>query len=268
MFDEMIGKNKKIQDLITEIANKTLGITPEQIAKAREMYRDDPRSLDEIRAELEKLSAKITDETIKRKEMYEKMFGANESKTDKKEFVSTSDTVQDNNTQSPDQAESNQNEQPDGNEPAAPEDLQETVNESSDTSDKPQSDLTDDEYYKTEFLDLDLGDFDLSEGVNYPEPVLEELRQNMSTDGDLTASAQTSELDSMFAPAEQTPAQAAQTKTDEKGKTMVKTANEGSTINNNGGYSSALNLSFMLSTVSILGLFLASVLILISRSIG
>lgn len=258
MFDEMIGKNKKIQDLITEISDKTLGMTAEQIATAREMYRDDPRSLDEIRAELERLSAKITDETIKRKEMYERMFGKKEGKTDEKEFAGYS---------VPKEYEF-RNELPAGNEPVVPEDLQKSVNDNSDNFDKTKPEPTDDEYYKTEFLDLDLGDFDLSGGVNYTEPVLEELRPNMSTDEPLTASAQTSELDSMFTPAEQTSAQVSQAKTGEKGKTMVKTANEVGNINNNGGYSSALNLSFMLSIVSILGIFLASVLILISRSIG
>ena len=66
---DMESKNKQINDIITQIANKTLGITPEQIEKARQMYKDDPRSIEEIKAELLAHSKRITDHTLRQKEL-------------------------------------------------------------------------------------------------------------------------------------------------------------------------------------------------------
>ena len=40
---DMEKKNAEIDEMIDSIASRTLGITSEQIVKAKEMYNDDPR---------------------------------------------------------------------------------------------------------------------------------------------------------------------------------------------------------------------------------
>lgn len=203
---DMESKNKQINDLITQIANKTLGITPEQIEKARQMYKDDPRSLEEIKAELLVHSKRITDHTLRQKEL-EAAFKNDKEKEHKPE------PIQDDN----------------------------------------------EGYYKTEYLDLsDLQEFVAETEEGPLEPV-------MTSIPDEPTRTSSDELSSMFQ--QQTPQVQTQPEkqvTEEKGKSLIKTA-QPNNIGNQGGFSSALNLSFMLSTVSILGLFIASMVILLSR---
>lgn len=204
---DMESKNKQINDLITQIANKTLGITPEQIEKARQMYKDDPRSIEEIKAELLAHSKRITDHTLRQKEL-ESAFKNEKEKEHKAEVA------QDDN----------------------------------------------EGYYKTEYLDLsDLQEYVVQTEEGPTEPVMTSVADEPTKDS-------SNELNSMFQQPtpEQTQPQSAKQATEEKGKSLVKTA-QPNNIGNQGGFSSALNLSFMLSTVSILGLFIASMVVLISR---
>lgn len=204
---DMESKNKQINDLITQIANKTLGITPEQIEKARQMYKDDPRSIEEIKAELLAHSKRITDHTLRQKEL-ESAFKNEKEKEHKAEVA------QDDN----------------------------------------------EGYYKTEYLDLsDLQEYVVQTEEGPTEPVMTSVADEPTKDS-------SNELDSMFQQPtpEQAQPQSAKQATEEKGKSLVKTT-QPNNIGNQGGFSSALNLSFMLSTVSILGLFIASMVVLISR---
>ena len=241
---DMEKKNAEIDEMIDSIASRTLGITSEQIVKAKEMYHDDPRSLDEIKEELEELSRQITEETRRREEIEERM----------REF-------------------------------SAEDRIGEIVhaNESEVATEAPIIETSGDEgYYKTEILDLsdlegyvgqvesgpdepvmteyngasdDFGGLGLAIPVSIPEPQMPEPDELTNMLGDSNVPG----LDALPGLENVTGDMVA-----EKGKMLVKTP-EASNISNEGGFSSAMNLSFMLSTVSILGLFIASMLILLSR---
>ena len=200
------NKKAMIQDLITEIANKTQGITVEQIATARKRYESDPRSLEEIKKELERLSKEITEAAIRRKEA-EQQFTVNQIGPK----PSVVDTEQRQSIE------------------------QENVEE---------------DYYKTEVLELDFEEFDNKENVNEVPimmPNSDNLQQNVSTES--------MELESMFAQENNNSNRQLE---DTKAKQMIK-------VMDSNGFSSAMNLAFILTTMSIIGLFIASIVILISK---
>ncbi|MBQ8131266.1 MAG: hypothetical protein IJ193_02110 [Bacilli bacterium] len=60
-----MDRNTEINNLITHIALKTEGITTEQIERAREMYKDDPRDIEDIERELWEYSGQIREEYYK-----------------------------------------------------------------------------------------------------------------------------------------------------------------------------------------------------------
>lgn len=210
MIIEESNKNIMIQDLITEIANKTQGITVEQIAIARKRYENDPRSIDEIRKELERLSKEITEAAIRRKET-EQQFAVNSIES--KPLVV--DTEQ-----------------------------RQSIEE----------EKSEEDYYKTEILELDFKDVDVKENVN-EVPIMiqnsDKLQHNVSE----SMSTDSMELDSMFAQENNNPNMQLE---DTKAKQMIK-------VMDSNGFSSTMNLVFVLTTMSIVGLFIASIVILISK---
>lgn len=238
---DMEKKNAEIDEMIDSIASRTLGITSEQIVKAKEMYHDDPRSLDEIKEELEELSRQITEETRRREEMEDRMreFSAEDRIGEivhAKESVTTEAPIQETNS--------------------------------------------DEGYYKTEILDLsDLEGYVGQVESGPDEPVMTDIPGELDDFGSLDIPVpiptpqipETDELTNMLGDSnvpglDSLPGLENVTgdMVADKGKMLVKTP-ETSNISNEAGFSSAMNLSFMLSTVSILGLFIASMLILLSR---
>ena len=210
MIIEESNKNIMIQDLITEIANKTQGITVEQIAIARKRYENDPRSIDEIRKELERLSKEITEAAIRRKET-EQQFAVNSIES--KPLVVDTEQIQSN-----------------------------------------EEEKSEEDYYKTEILELDFKDVDVKENVN-EVPIMiqnsDKLQHNVSG----SMSTDSMELDSMFAQENNNPNIQLE---DTKAKQMIK-------VMDSNGFSSTMNLVFVLTTMSIVGLFIASIVILISK---
>jgi hypothetical protein len=124
---------------------------------------------------------------------------------------------------------------------------------------KEMSTEDDDDYYKTEVLDFDFEEIDTETDVHL-EPTL--IPQDDNLQGTLQ-STNNFELSSMFE--DEHKKISSEQKTSEKGKTLLKTNNS---INNNSGYATTLNLAFMMSTISIVGLFVASIIIYASRLIG
>lgn len=223
---EMELKNKEIKKLITRIANKTLGITEEQVQKAMKMYENDPRTLDEIEQELESISKEISEATRKKIEAKRQNHLSQIQGTSLEIGDEGSNTLQSHLID-------------------IPESTHQMTSEDSD------------DYYKTEILELDELKVDTEEYVN-EEPILIPQNDNLHYDVNKSDS---NELASMFSQNE-TQSQTSYHQTQEKGKQLVKKQNS---VNNSNGFSSAMNLAFILSVVSILGLFIASVVILLNK---
>lgn len=82
-----INKEEKVNELIEEIARKTQGITTTQIAKAKEIYKYDTRSLEEIAQELITISHQITKEFLQ-KQRRKELAKEKENDVDKMEMPS------------------------------------------------------------------------------------------------------------------------------------------------------------------------------------